>query len=98
MVTPSSRGSYLVTSLVRAVSWERLGRTRKTGDCFFSCWASIWAILSSAAARLVDGPSTSPNHLSRSASAILSLRLSRISSRRGFSSRETIRTGQRTSR
>ncbi|AQU64985.1 hypothetical protein BBN63_00615 [Streptomyces niveus] len=38
---------------MRAVSWERLGRPRKTRDCFFSRWASIWAILSSAPARLV---------------------------------------------
>ncbi|MFC9749594.1 hypothetical protein [Streptomyces niveus] len=42
-----------MASLVRAVSWARLGRLRKTRDRLLLL-ASIWAILSSAAARPVD--------------------------------------------
>src|SRR5487761_1232584 len=45
--------------------------------------ASIWASLSSVPARLTCRPSISPSHPSRSASAIRSCRLTRISSRRG---------------
>ena len=43
---------------------------------------SIWASLSSAPARLILSPSTSPSQPSRSASAMRAVRLSRISARR----------------